>query len=77
MLDEPSLGLAPLIVQELVRILGQIVTQGFEILIVQQNFWLAHKLAKWLYVMELSSILLQGSPEELGKSEHLQKAYLG
>ena len=77
MLDEPTLGLAPLVVQELARIMAQIVAQGLQMLLVEQNFWLAHKLSKWLYVMELGKIVLQGSPDELGKSELLQKAYLG
>lgn len=76
-LDEPSLGLAPLIVQELARIMGQIAARGLEMLMVEQNFWLAHKLSKWLYVMELGKIILQGPPGELGKSELLQRAYLG
>jgi branched-chain amino acid transport system ATP-binding protein len=77
MLDEPSLGLAPLVVQELAKIMTQIAAQGLEMLIVEQNFWLAHKLSKWLYVMELGKIVLQGSPSELEQNELLQKAYLG
>ena len=77
MLDEPSLGLAPLIVQELARIMRQIAIQGVEMLIVEENFWLAHRLSSWLYVMELGKILLEGLPSELEKSELLQKAYLG
>jgi branched-chain amino acid transport system ATP-binding protein len=77
MLDEPSLGLAPLIVQELARIMRQIAIQGVEMLIVEENFWLAHKLSDWLYVMELGEILLEGLPSELEKSEVLQRAYLG
>ena len=77
MLDEPSLGLAPLIVRELVRIMGQIASEGLEMLIVEENFWLAHKLSNWLYVMELGKIVLEGLPNELEKNELLQRAYLG
>lgn len=77
MLDEPSLGLAPLIVKELVRIMGQIASEGLEMLIVEENFWLAHKLSSWLYVMELGKIVLEGLPNELEKNELLQRAYLG
>ncbi len=77
MLDEPSLGLAPLIVKELVRIMGQIASEGLEMLIVEENFWLAHKLSNWLYVMELGKIVLEGLPSELEKNELLQRAYLG
>jgi branched-chain amino acid transport system ATP-binding protein len=77
MLDEPSLGLAPLIVKELVRIMGQIASEGLEMLIVEENFWLAHKLSNWLYVMELGKIVLEGLPNELEKNELLQRAYLG
>ena len=77
MLDEPSLGLAPLVVQELAEIIAQIANQGLEVLLVEQNFWLAHQLSKWLYVMELGEIVLQGSPDELERSERIQKAYLG
>lgn len=77
MLDEPSLGLAPLVVQELAKIMTKIAAQGLEMLIVEQNFWLAHKLSKRLYVMQLGKIVLQGSPSELENSELLQKAYLG
>jgi branched-chain amino acid transport system ATP-binding protein len=77
MLDEPSLGLAPIIVQDLAKIMGQIAMQGVEMLIVEENFWLAHKVSKWIYVMELGEIVLEGHPGELEKSELLQRSYLG
>jgi len=77
MLDEPSLGLAPLVVHGLAGIILEISTQGVEILMVEQNFWLAHQLSKWLYVLELGKVELQGSPEEMEKSERIKKAYLG
>ncbi len=77
MLDEPSLGLAPLIVQGLAEIILQISAQGVEILMVEQNFWLAHQLSKWLYVLELGKVELEGSPEDLEKTGRIEKAYLG
>ncbi len=77
MLDEPGLGLAPLVVQELAKIITQIAAEGLEVLLVEQSFWLAHRLSKWLYVMELGEIVLQGSPDELERSSRIQKAYLG
>jgi len=64
-------------VKELVRIMGQIASEGLEMLIVEENFWLAHKLSNWLYVMELGKIVLEGLPSELEKNELLQRAYLG
>jgi branched-chain amino acid transport system ATP-binding protein len=77
MLDEPSLGLAPLVVEGLGAVILQISARNVQILLVEQNFWLSHRLSKWLYVMELGQFELQGPPEEVEQSERLQRAYLG
>ena len=77
LMDEPSLGLAPLIVQEIGRIVLNINRQGRSILLVEQNARLALKLAHEGYVMETGKIVLQGRGKELLDSEHVKKAYLG
>lgn len=77
LMDEPSLGLAPLIVQEIGRIVLNINRQGRSILLVEQNARLALKLAHEGYVLETGKIVLQGRGKELLDSEHVKKAYLG
>ncbi len=76
MLDEPSLGLAPLVVKGLGDLILQL-SASVQILLIEQNFWLSHQLSKWLYVMELGEITLEGPPEKIVRSERIQKAYLG
>lgn len=77
LLDEPSLGLAPIIVQEIGEILREINEQGVTIILVEQNAELALRLAEHGYVLETGQISMQGIASELADNEHVKKAYLG
>jgi branched-chain amino acid transport system ATP-binding protein len=77
MLDEPSLGLAPLLVEEIMRLLTRINEQGITILLVEQNAYEALKLAHRAYVLETGSIAIAGEASELLSNAHVRKAYLG
>ncbi|HLF01461.1 MAG TPA: ABC transporter ATP-binding protein [Anaerolineales bacterium] len=77
LLDEPSLGLAPLIVQEIFRILADLRREGTTILLVEQNARAALKLADRGYVLENGRVVMSGSASELAADENLQRAYLG
>jgi branched-chain amino acid transport system ATP-binding protein len=76
-LDEPSLGLSPLLVQELFRVLGTLNAQGLGILVVEQNVVQALRLSRRAYVLESGRIVLHGSSGELGASDAIRKSYLG
>lgn len=77
LLDEPSLGLAPVIVQEIARILVEINKQGVSIVLVEQNAELALELARHGYVLETGTISLEGEASGLMDNDHVRKAYLG
>ena len=77
MLDEPSLGLAPLLVEEIMRLLTRINERGIAILLVEQNAYEALKLAHRAYVLETGSIAIAGEASELLTNAHVRKAYLG
>ncbi len=77
LLDEPSMGLAPVLVRDIFSILREINAQGTTILLVEQNARMALRLASRGYVMETGSIVLEGSAEELINNPEVQKAYLG
>jgi branched-chain amino acid transport system ATP-binding protein len=77
MLDEPSLGLAPLLVQEIIEIIQKIRQEGITILLVEQNAFAALKISDHAYVLETGCLMLKGSGEELLKDEKVKKAYLG
>jgi branched-chain amino acid transport system ATP-binding protein len=77
MLDEPSLGLAPIIVQQLFETLKEIRASGTTILLVEQNAHIALSIADRGYVLETGSLIVQGSPEELLDNEEVRAAYLG
>jgi branched-chain amino acid transport system ATP-binding protein len=77
MLDEPSLGLAPLVVQEIFRIIGEINRAGAAILLVEQNTQQALALAQRGYVLENGRVVLVGRGSELLDNEHVRRAYLG
>jgi len=77
MLDEPSLGLAPILVQEIVEIIQKIHQEGITVLLVEQNAFAALKIADYAYVLETGKVVLQGTGEELLKDEGVKKAYLG
>ncbi len=77
LLDEPSLGLAPLIVQEIFAIIKRIKEQGNTILIVEQNAFQTLKIADYVYVLEIGKVKTEGTSEELMKDNQLVAAYLG
>jgi len=77
LLDEPSLGLAPLIVQEIFRIISELRRNGTTILLVEQNARAALRVADRGYVLETGRVVLQGTPTELAGDEQLRLAYLG
>ena len=77
LLDEPSMGLAPLIVSEIFALLGELNRQGLTVLLVEQNARKALALAKRGYVLEGGSIVLEGPAEKLARSSAVVDAYLG
>ncbi len=77
MLDEPSMGLAPILVDQIFDIIKELHNQGTTILLVEQNAGKALEIADRAYVLESGRIVLSGSGEELSKSEEIKKAYLG
>jgi branched-chain amino acid transport system ATP-binding protein len=77
MLDEPSLGLAPQIVQTIFQVIREINREGTTILLVEQNASLALQVANRAYVIEVGEILMQGPASELAASDEVRKAYLG
>ena len=77
MLDEPSLGLAPLIVQQIFEIIRQINKDGVTVLLIEQNANMALKVADYGYVLGTGSIVLEGTGEELLLNESVREAYLG
>ena len=77
MLDEPSLGLAPIIVQQLFGVLREIRKQGVTILLVEQNAHMALSVADRGYVLETGHLMVEGSPTELLDNEEVRAAYLG
>ena len=77
MLDEPSMGLAPILVSQVFDMIKHLNETGTTILLVEQNAEKALSIADRAYVMETGAITLSGTGEELAKSEQVQKAYLG
>ena len=77
LLDEPSMGLAPLLIKEIFSIIEDINREGTTVLLVEQNANLALSIAHRAYVMETGRITLQGAAKELAASEDVRKAYLG
>lgn len=77
LLDEPSMGLSPIFVQEIFNIIKRINEQGTTVLLVEQNARMALSIADYAYVLETGTISLEGTGAELASSEEVQKAYLG
>ena len=77
LMDEPSMGLAPLLVREIFEIIQNINSEGTTVLLVEQNASMALSIAHRAYVLETGSIVISGTGEELAKSDRIQKAYLG
>jgi branched-chain amino acid transport system ATP-binding protein len=76
-LDEPSMGLSPVMVQEIARIVRDIVARGVPVVLVEQNAEMALRLARFAYVLETGSIALKGPGHELHDNAHVRRAYLG
>ena len=77
LLDEPSLGLAPLIVQQVFRIVSEIRRRGTTVLLVEQNAHMALSVADRGYVLETGSLLVEGKPAALWSNPDVRAAYLG
>jgi branched-chain amino acid transport system ATP-binding protein len=77
LLDEPSLGLSPLLVREVARIIRNINRGGMSIILIEQNARMAFKLAQRAYILEVGNIILQGDARDLANDERVMKAYLG
>jgi len=77
LMDEPSMGLSPLLVREIFRIIEDINQQGTTVLLVEQNAKMALGIADRAYVLETGKITLEGTGAELAASEQVRKAYLG
>ncbi|MEQ1814786.1 MAG: ABC transporter ATP-binding protein [Candidatus Nitrotoga sp.] len=77
LLDEPSMGLAPVLVQEVFKIIGQLKASGITLLLVEQFARSALEVADYVYVMEHGKIVLEGLPSEVNKNERVLAAYLG
>ena len=77
MMDEPSLGLAPIVVQGIFEIIQEVNRQGVTILLVEQNANMALKIADIGYVLETGRITLSGAGRDLLRNEAVKKAYLG
>ena len=77
LLDEPSMGLAPLLVQQIFETILDINSQGTTLLVVEQNARIALGIADRAYVLETGAIVLSGDAEELANNEQIRHAYLG
>lgn len=77
LLDEPSMGLAPILVKEIFAIIKDINEAGTTVLLVEQNARMALSIADYGYVMETGNVVLEGPADELAASEEVQNAYLG
>jgi len=77
LLDEPSLGLAPLIIKEVYKTINTIKMTGITIVLVEQNLKMAMHIANYMYVLEAGELTIQGEPLKLMKNENIKKAYLG
>jgi branched-chain amino acid transport system ATP-binding protein len=77
LLDEPSLGLSPILVREVGRIISRINGQGVTVILIEQNARMALRLAHRAYILELGKIILQGTARDLANNEAVKKAYLG
>ena len=77
LMDEPSMGLSPLLVEEVSKIIRDINGRGISIILVEQNARMALRLSQKAYVLEVGAIVLEGSAEDVARDERVKKAYLG
>jgi branched-chain amino acid transport system ATP-binding protein len=77
LMDEPTLGLSPIMVEEVAKIVTDINRTGVSIILVEQNARVALRLAKRAYVLETGTIALSGNSQDLANDDHVRRAYLG
>jgi branched-chain amino acid transport system ATP-binding protein len=77
LMDEPSMGLSPLLVEEVSKMIKDINRRGISIVLVEQNARMALRLSRKAYVLEVGTIVLEGSADEVARDERVKKAYLG
>ena len=77
LLDEPSMGLAPIFIREIFKIIQEIQKTGTTVLLIEQNAKMALSISNRAYVLETGSVVLSGTGQELLESDEIQKAYLG
>jgi branched-chain amino acid transport system ATP-binding protein len=77
LLDEPSLGLAPLVVREIYQVIERIRDASITIFLVEQNVNMAMHVANYMYVMEAGRLKMEGVPQEVMRDEDIKRAYLG
>lgn len=77
LLDEPSMGLSPILVQEIARVVLELIQQDLTVLIVEQNAELALQLADYAYVLETGNVVMDAPSSQLHENEHIRRAYLG
>ena len=77
LMDEPSEGLAPIVVREISRIISELKRSGFSILLVEQNLSMALAVADYVYIISKGVIVYQSTPDELRSDEEVKAKYLG
>jgi branched-chain amino acid transport system ATP-binding protein len=77
LLDEPSLGLAPLLVEQIFKVVKEINNQGTTVLLVEQNAHMALQISHYAYVLETGKVCMQGPAAEVRGNDKIRKAYLG
>lgn len=77
LLDEPSMGLSPIMVQEIARVVLELISQQLTVLLVEQNAQLALKIADYAYVLETGRVVMDAPSAQLHENEHVRQAYLG
>ena len=77
LLDEPSLGLAPTVVETIFEVIGKIKEEGTGILLIEQNAVLAIEVSDYAYVMRMVKVILSGPSEEVAANQDMQDTYLG
>ncbi len=77
LMDEPSEGLAPLVIRELASVIKQLNSSGLSVLLVEQNFYLALTTASYIYILSKGTVAFHGTPQEIRSNEEVQTRYLG
>ena len=77
LMDEPSIGLSPILVAEVGQIIKNIHSEGTSVVLVEQNARMALRLASRAYILELGRVILEGDAQELAKDQRVKESYLG